>query len=222
MNSKYWQKYNLNKKKIIKKITQFNRKNNVNFVEAGHFNHTRDILALSIATITSKNKNLQILDYGSNPLSLVNLINKINTKKIFFTIYDPFYKSKENKRKINDIHYQIIKSENTIFRKKYDLIHFGSSIQYQDNFLEKIKNFKLKNTKYILITHTPFSLLKNYSSKQTNHPNLVQNIYSFSKLVLILKKKKYKLIFKSRNEDKYIACRTKKFKTYSFNLLFKK
>ena len=61
-----------------------------------------------------------------------------------------------------------------------------------------------------------------YSSKQTNHPNLVQNIYSFSKLVLILKKKKYKLIFKSRNEDKYIACRNKKFKTYSFNLLFKK
>ena len=56
MNSKYWQKYNLNKKKIIKKITQFNRKNNVNFVEAGHFNHTRDILALSIATSASKNK----------------------------------------------------------------------------------------------------------------------------------------------------------------------
>ena len=222
MNSKYWLKYNLDKKKLIKKITQFNRKNNFNFIEAGHFNHTRDILALSIAAIASKNKNLQILDYGSNPLSLINLVNKIITKKIFFTIYDPFYKGKEIRQKNNNIQYQIIKSENKVFKKKFDLIHFGSSIQYQDNFFQKINNFKFKNVKYILITHTPFSLLKNYKSKQTNHQNLIQNIYSFSNLVLILKKNKYKLVFKSRNEDKYIACKTKNFKTYSLNLLFKK
>ena len=51
MTSKYWQKYNLNKTKLIKKITKYNRKNNVNFIESGHYNHTRDILALSISLI---------------------------------------------------------------------------------------------------------------------------------------------------------------------------
>ena len=90
MNSKYWQKYNLNKKKLIKKITQFNRKNIVNYFEDLHFNHTRDILALGLALANKKSKKFEVLDYGSNPLALANLPNKIDLKKFNFTIFDPF------------------------------------------------------------------------------------------------------------------------------------
>ena len=220
MESKYWQKYNLNKNKLIKKIANYNKKNKVNFLESGHYNHIRDILALLISTIDKKNKRLEVLDYGSNLLSLVNFVNKIDVNKINFTIYDPYYKSS---KKINiNARYKIIDSEKKIFKKNYDLLHFGSSIQYENNFLEKIKGFKLHPAKYILITHTPFSLKKDYLSKQTNHPKLIQNIYSLSKIVSSFKKYNYKLIFKSRNSDKYIACKNKKFETYSLNLLFKK
>jgi len=49
-----WKKYNLNKSKLIQKIILYNQKNNFNFLEKNHFNHTRDIIALSIATIKKK------------------------------------------------------------------------------------------------------------------------------------------------------------------------
>ena len=74
----------------------------------------------------------------------------------------------------------------------------------------------------MVITHTPFSMKGFYKTQQTNHPNLFQNIYSFSKLVNALKSKSFKLVFKSVNNDKYKACKIEKFKTYSFNLFFKK
>tara|TARA_Y100000590_G_scaffold321816_1_gene364359 strand:+ start:350 stop:1018 length:669 start_codon:yes stop_codon:yes gene_type:complete len=222
MESRYWQKYNLNKNKLIKKIASYNKKNKVNFFESGHYNHIRDILALLISTIDKKNKRLDVLDYGSNLLSLVNFINKIDVKKINFNIYDPYYKPGKKKNSNINIRHKIIDSEKKIFKKNYNLVHFGSSIQYENNFFDKIKRFKLNSVKYILITHTPFSLKKHYFSRQTNHPNLIQNIYSLSKIVSSFKKYNYKLIFKSRNSDKYIACKNKKFKTYSLNLLFKK
>ena len=222
MESKYWQKYNLNKNKLIKKIASYNKKNKVNFLESGHYNHIRDILALLISTIDKKNKKLEVLDYGSNVLSLVNFINKIDMNRINFTIYDPYYKPGNKKNKNVNIRYKIIDSEKKIFKNNYDLVHFGSSIQYENKFFDKIKVFKLNSVKYILITHTPFSLKNDYLSSQTNHPNLIQNIYSLSKITSSFKKYNYKLIFKSRNNDKYIACKNKKFKTYSLNLLFKK
>ena len=86
----------------------------------------------------------------------------------------------------------------------------------------KIKNLALKPSKIILFTHTPFSLSESYSSVQSNHLNLTQYIHSLKKIIAILKKKNFHLIFKSRNNDKYIACKNIKFKTYSLNLIFKK
>ena len=222
MNSKYWQKYNLNKKKVIKKIIEFNRKNKVNYFEDLHFNHTRDIFALGLALANKKSKKFEVLDYGSNPLALANLPNKIDLKKFNFTIFDPFLYNKTKKIYINKVKYKEIKIEKNILYNKYDFIHYGSSLQYQKDFLQKIKRVNLNNTEFILITYTPFSMGNSYNTKQTNHPNLEQNIYSFLSLKNILAKKNFKLIFKSRNDDKYKACKIEKFKTYSLNLLFKK
>lgn len=222
MKSNYWQEYNLSKKKLIKKILNFNKKNKVNYFEDFHFNHTRDILALGLSLAEQKKKKFQVLDYGSNPLSLVNLTNKINLKNINFTIYDPFFTQKSKKINIKNVIYKTKNSEKEVFKKKYDLIHYGSSIQYQDNFLKKLKEINLIHTGYLVITHTPFSMKGYYKTKQTNHPNLSQNIYSLPKLINTLKSKNFKLIFKSINNDKFKACKIEKFKTYSFNLFFKK
>ena len=92
MKPNYCQDYNLSKTKLIKKIINFNKKNKVNYYEDNHYNHTRDILALGISLISQNKKKIQVLDYGSNPLSLVNLTNKIKLNNIKFTIYDPFFK----------------------------------------------------------------------------------------------------------------------------------
>lgn len=222
-NNDYWKKYNFNKKNLIKKILKFNDKFKFNFYEKEHFNHTRDILALSLSLFKDNKKIIKVLDFGSNPLTISNLNNKINTKKFKFVIFDPF-SNKINNKKINikNVKYSLVNNLNKIYKSEFEVMHFASSIQYQENFIKNLNRFRLNKTKIIIFTHTPFSLGKTYLSRQTNHTNLIQTVYSLKQLILKLKKIKFNLIFKSRNNDKYIACQNKKFKSFSLNLVFKK
>ena len=118
MKPNYWQDYNLSKTKLIKKIINFNKKNKVNYYEENHYNHPRDILALGISLIKPNKKKIQVLDYGSNPLSLVNLTNKIKLNNIHFTIYDPFFESNFKKIIIKSINYRILNIDEKVFKKK--------------------------------------------------------------------------------------------------------
>jgi len=222
VTSIYWKKYNKEKDKLVKKIINFNDKFQINYLENEHFNHTRDLFALCLANFKSQKKRINILDYGSNLLTLCNLTNKIDCKIFNFIIFDPFFKNTAKKIKIKNIKYKILNDEKLIKSSKFELLHFGSSIQYEEKILEKIENLNLESTKIILFTHTPFSFEISYSSVQSNHLNLTQYIHSLKKITKALKKKNFHLIFKSRNDDKYIACRNKKFTTYSLNLIFKK
>ena len=223
INYKYWKKFNTSRNNLVKKIVEYNNKNKFNYLENEHYNHTRDILALTLVNISNKNKIIKILDFGSNLLTISNLNNKIDISKFFFTIYDPFFNKEHNVSfKINRTQYRFTNNLKKIYSIKYNLINFGSSIQYQNDFLNKIDNFNLVSTEFIVFTSTPFSLGNFYKSKQSNYPDLIQNIYSFKKLKSKLKVKKFDLIFKSRNDDKYIACKKKNYKTLSLNLIFKK
>ncbi len=222
-NNKYWENYNTKRNKLVKKIVSYNNKIKFNFIEKEHFNHTRDILALTLTRLEStKNKKIRILDFGSNILTLANLNNKIDTKMFDFVVYDPFFDKSNKVAKIKNVKYNISSNLNEILNKKYDLINFASCIQYQDNFFKNLNYFDLKKTKFIIFTSTPLSLKKTYKSIQINHPNLTQNVYSLNSLIHKLKFKKFKLIFKSRNKDKYIACKKKIHKTLSLNLIFEK
>ena len=91
-----WKKYNQDKKKLIQKIIIYNNKNSFNFLEKNHFNHTRDLIALSLASIKKK-RIINVLDYGSNLLTLSNFKNKIDLKRYNFCIYDPFFKNNDRK-----------------------------------------------------------------------------------------------------------------------------
>ena len=219
---RYWKKYNLSKNKLIKKIIKHNNKFEYNFLENEHFNHTRDLFALSLVNLKKSNDKIKVLDFGSNLLTLANLNNKINTKNYQFTIFDPFLKNNTKNIKIKNVKYELIKNKKKILKKAFRLIHFASSIQYQKNFLKEIENFNFKKTEIVIFTYTPFSLKKTYYSQQSNHLNLVQNVYSLKELIFKLKKMKFNLIFKSRNEDRYISCKKKQFKTLSLNLVFQK
>ena len=217
MSNYSWSKYNLHNEKLSSKIIKFNQLNNVNFIEEGIYNPTRDIFSLSLIFINKKK--IKVLDYGSNILALSNLKSKINTRFIEFSIYDPFYQKIKSIKpfKINFINQQI-----KLKKKKFDIINFGSSIQYIENLNILNKQINFKTVKRILITHTPFSIKNKYVSKQTNHKNLIQNIYTLSYIKFFFKTKGFQLIFKSRNQDKYIACKNMKSKTYSLNLIFEK
>lgn len=216
MNIFNWHKYNSNLS-LINKIVKFNKKNKFNYVESGLYNHVRDLFCISIIlTYFKKNKKkVNLLDFGSNLTPYSNLKNKINFNNFRISIYDPFYKKKISKK--NNIE---IFNEKKLLKKKWDIVNFGSSIQYLDD-INTLNDINFKSTLAILITHTPVSLSKKYIAKQINNKNLFQNIHSFNKIVKFFKSKKFSLEFKSRNENKYISAKTKN-KTYSVNLLFLK
>lgn len=212
--SKYnWIKYN-SKISLIKKINNYNKENIFNYFEKGHYNHTRDMLCLCLVLFKKNKKKVNLLDYGSNLLTYANLTNKINLKNYNISIFDPFCKTQLYKNNI------YIFSDEKKLDKKWDIVNFGSSIQYIDN-LDRLNKINFKKTNLILITHTPISSKFSYKAKQLNSKNLYQNIYSFKELNDYFNKKKFKLIFKSRNEDKFISAK-QKCKTYSANLLFLK
>ena len=216
MNIFNWNKYNSNFL-LLKKIVKFNKKNKFNFIESGIYNHIRDLFCLSLilAYFKKRKKKISILDFGSNLIPYSNLINKINLKNYKISIYDPFSKKRYLKKK----NIEIFKEEK-LLKKKWDMVNFGSSIQYLQN-LNSLNKINFHSTLAILITHTPISLSRKYISKQINSKNLNQNIHSLNEVMQFFKKKKFKLEFKSRNENKYISAKTK-YKTFSMNLLFLK
>ena len=132
-------------------------------------------------------------------------------------IFDPFYSVNKLNSKIKNL--SIFNNTKRLL-KNWDLINFGSSIQYLDK-ISTLDDINFKKAKVVLITHTPISLNKSYKCKQNNNKDLFQIIHSFSEINKFMKKKGFKLHFKSRNDNKYIASKTK-FKTYSLNLLFLK
>ena len=155
-----WSKYN-SKIDLIKKINKYNRDNIFNYLEKGHYNHTRDILCLCLVLLNKNKKIIHLLDYGSNLLVYANLKNKIELKKIKISIFDPFYKKKKNKKNIE------IFSDEKKLKRNWDIVNFGSSIQYLDN-LEKLNKINFIKTKLTLIPHTPVSSTFSYKTKQLN------------------------------------------------------
>jgi len=220
--SKYnWSKYNKQNSKLSTKIIKFNNLQKINFVEVGLYNHIRDIFCLTILFNQKKNGRTKILDYGSNLLALSNIISKIDVKLFDFSIYDPFY-SKEYKNIQKTFKIKFFTKNKKLKFKNFDIINFGSSLQYLENIELLNDTINFKSVKTILITHTPITLSKEYKSRQKNHKSLIQNVHSLNNIEKYFNKIDFKLVFKSRNNNKYIACEKKLKKTYSLNLVFKK
>jgi hypothetical protein len=220
--SKYnWSKYNKQNSKLSTKIIKFNNLQKINFVEVGLYNHIRDIFCLTILFNQKKNGRTKILDYGSNLLALSNIISKIDVKLFDFSIYDPFY-FKEYKNIQKTFKIKFFTENKKLKFKNFDIINFGSSLQYLENIELLNDTINFKSVKTILITHTPITLSKEYKSRQKNHKSLIQNVHSLNNIEKYFNKIDFKLVFKSRNNNKYIACEKKLKKTYSLNLVFKK
>ncbi len=214
-----WEHYNLKRNKEAIKINKYNLKHKVNFLEPGVYKNIRDIYALSILISKGKKRKINILDYGGNLMSHVNLTNKISTKNIKFYIYNPFSKKNDQlKKKLNIFTITKISEASKI---KIDLIYFGSVLQYIKNLFTLDKKI-LNKAKFILITHTPITLdKKSFFETQKNEKKLTQVVHTFNFLEKNILEK-FKLIFKSINEFKYSGLKKKRKNVFSLNLLFKK
>lgn len=186
-----------------------------NAEDNSYYTQTRDIFAL----VANTSKVINILDFGSNLSLISNLNNKIDTKAKKFFVYDPFYSLKDDV-KIKNINYKIFSNLTEIIKIKFDLIHFGSCIQYIQNFDSYLKILKSNNKSKILFTATPFNLYTKYKTKQINQKNLFQTVHNYHDLCKLLKLKKFDIIFKSSMNIKLAKLKTVKPNTYFLNILF--
>jgi len=219
MKNYNWQNYNLERNKLSKKIIDFNKKNKFNFIEKQIYNHIRDIFCL-VLTLSKKGKKNNVLDYGSNILSLSNIKNKIIVKNFNFFIFNP-YKNKNNKE-IKPFRITTINNEKNINKYKYDILNFGSCLQYLESLKNLDNHLNFSNISKVIITHTPLTLGKSFSAIQSNHANLLQKIHNYNSLINFFKKKNFRVIFKSRNDDKYIGLKKTNKKVFSLNIVLSK
>ena len=210
-----WKIYNHNIQKLINQNINFNNSAKFNAVDNSYYSQTRDIFAL----VANTSKVINILDFGSNLSLISNLNNKIDTKAKKFIVYDPFYSLKDD-IKIKNINYKIFSNFTDIIKIKFDLIHFGSCIQYIENIENYIKLLTFNKKSKILFTATPFNLNTKYKTKQTNHKNLFQTVHNYKDLCKLLKLNKFDIIFKSSMNIKLAKLKTVKPNTYFLNILF--
>lgn len=214
-NNYSWKKYNLNIQKLINKNISFNKGSMFNAIDNSYYNQTRDIFAL----VANTSKVINILDFGSNLSLISNLSNKIDTRSKKFFVYDPFYSLKDT-IKIKNINYTIFSNFADIIKIKFDLIHFGSCIQYIQNYYNYLEILKLNKKSKILFTATPFNLFTKYKTKQTNQKNLFQTVHNYQDLCKLLKSKKFDIIFKSSMNIKLAKLKTVMPNTFFLNILF--
>ena len=216
-----WFNYNLKRNKEANKIYKFLKKTQINFIESGVYKNVRDIYALSLLIGKSKKNKIKVLDYGGNLMSHVNLINKISTKNIEISVFNPFIEKIPNNTFLK---IKFLKNFNSKANAKaFDLVYFGSVIQYLNTLKYFSGKKELLKSSMVLITHTPISFgKKRYFLKQKNAKNLFQNIYTLRDIQKDLLKNKFNIIFKSINENKYTGLAKKYKDVYSANLLMKK
>ena len=192
-----WSDYNTKLIRNSIELIKENKKSNFNSEEKRCYSHIRDLVAITIANIDKKQ--IKIFDYGSNTMPWSNIQNKINLKKINVTIYDPF--ADNDYAKNIDFGFPIYVSNNIkdFDMNDFDMIIFGSSSQYIEDFYEKIITNDIGFSKRVFFLDTPFSLSKSFNLKQKDQSEREYKVYvrSFSRLISIMEEKGYKLIFKS-------------------------
>ncbi len=219
-----WEDYN---RKLIKRSIELineNKKSNFNSQEQRCYSHIRDLVALTLLYI--KKNNIKVLDYGSNTMPWSNIQNKIDLRKISVTIYDPFALSDYSSNIDYGFPICVENEISRIFSKDFDIILFGSSSQYIENFYEKLINNTIPLAKKVFFLDTPFSLEDNFELLQEDQLKRKFKVFirSYSRLLSIMKGKGYDLEFKSS-----LPWETQEFLSKSFfskvkmlNLLFEK
>jgi len=146
----------------------------------------------------------KILDIGAGSLSLYAYL-KENLKPLNYFYFDqPSFltANKEIKSQLKLSNLEILENINNL-KNDLDLVYFGSSLQYFQDYREIMKKI-FNNGKFILISLTPFfenSGKKDIIVKQINmHPVIYYHyIFNIDEFINFMKKNNYILIKKNKN-----------------------
>lgn len=195
------------------------------------YNQINEIRSTLCVLLEVFKKKISILDYGGSLISnsylfrssSKNFRNKNFFKNTLCSIYNPHYNFIE---KINYLKYKKINSINfinTIPKNiKYDLVIFGSCLQYEKN-LSNIDIFKKYYPEFILITQTPISQSnKSYNFFQKNH-KILNYIHTLNTIKKKFLKDKYRIIYLSTINPEMTSFKKKEYlkKVSYLNIILK-
>ena len=214
MNDEYlefWDHYNKDKFKLGVKI--LSKKNKFIEPQVIPYDQINDIRSLTIVLLQIFLNKINILDYGGSLISFANLykINQRNFRNINFSnltscdIYNPhinFLKNKKFKKLENIILKKTpIKFIKKIRKKNYDIILFGSVIQYVKN-LKDLNYLFINKPKFVLITHTPLSINNRVYTYSQGSQNIPKYIHSLKSLKNNFLESKYNIVYISNIDPK--------------------
>lgn len=145
---------------------------------------------------------VSILEFGggNNPIfSYIKFINKY--KKVYTTIIEKetFVNKFKNKIPVEYKKFvQYLDTINEVKRENFDIVYFGSSLQYFVNHEELFINIFKFDPKYIAISRTFFSLeIDDFYVLQNNIENNIfpYKMINFNKFLSLLDDNDYKLIY---------------------------
>ena len=159
---------------------------------------------LDLISVMKKEDSFNFFDYGAGNLNLFFYLRK-NIKKLNYFFFDQVellnllkdFNATHNLNKLNIC--------NKIYNEKIDLVYFGSSLQYLNNYKDEISKFK-DSAEYLLISQTPFFKDDNIEKehvvlKQVNMYPSINFLYSFNYnyFIKFMEQNNFKLVDKSFN-----------------------
>ncbi len=185
---------------------------------------------IDLITVMNK-RSFSFFDYGAGNLNLFFYLNK-KFEDINYCFFDQSNIMRLLTTFSKDLNLKNLNINPNITKNKFDLIYFGSSLQYLRNYKEEIIKFKT-NADYLLISQTPFFKNKSLKNefivlKQVNmHPN-INYLYSLNFYLFIDFMKKNNFILVDNNLNR--VTKFLNFKNFKneykdidmYDLLFKK
>tara|TARA_B100000513_G_C11843996_1_gene166862 strand:- start:135 stop:731 length:597 start_codon:yes stop_codon:yes gene_type:complete len=190
------------------------------------YSHLPHLLEL----IYEREEKLNFFDYGGGNLNLYFYLNK-KFEKIYYYFKDQNKVEEKVKDIIRNDGLKNLFVNNNNIQSHIDILYFGSSLQYVENYKEELSLF-FKKTKYILIAQSPFFQNENLDEKiilkQINmHPNInYLYLFNFDNFINFMDKNGYELVEKNINKvTKFLNFKNfnrQKYKNINmYDLLFK-
>lgn len=219
-NDNFWIKREFEKLKKLKKK------------KPHEINLSRDYpLLIAASIISTQNKNLKVIDFGGGlGHGYLSVSRGINDKNLSYTIVDLPAVCKFGK-KLFENEKKIKFTTNIPAISNCDIFHFGSCLQYIENWKEIINKSCNIKPKYIIFSDLIAGDIKSFITTQRfNKISMPYRFYNIKDIINFVKKNGYELILRNNYQVHFngvpSVLPTKKFPKnyrleYSTNLIFK-
>jgi putative methyltransferase (TIGR04325 family) len=164
------------------------------------------VLPIVAALISSKKKEINILDFGGGlAVTYFPLRKMISDEiKVFFKIIENKYLCDIGQKLFSE--YDEIYFDSDIpVNQNFDVIHAGSSFHYVEKWKDVLQIFISNNPEFIIFSDLPAGDIKTFVTVQNYYENKIPvNFWNLEEFIEFLNFLGYQLIYKSRIKSNYL------------------